>query len=75
MKSRSQNTYHIVRCVGKQKMRPPSESNQPRVEKCSTGSATSLEKHSDGNQAKKNKEKDKRQKTKDKNGAERITKK
>ena len=44
-------------------MRPPSESNQPRVEKCSTGSATSLEKHSDGNQAKKQR---KRQNTKDK---------
>ena len=32
-------------------MRPPRDSNQPEVEKCTTGSATSLEKHSDGNQA------------------------
>ena len=53
----------------------PRESNQPGVEKCTTGSATSLGKHSDGNHAQgdlpagpsrvtptKKKEKDKRQK-------------
>ena len=73
MKTRSQNTHHIVRCVGKQETRPPKESNQPGV--CTTGSATSLGKHSDGNHAQgdlpagpsrviptKKKEKDKRQK-------------
>ena len=51
MKTRSQSTYHIVRRVGKQGTRPPSESNQPGVKKCTTGSATSLEKHSDGKHA------------------------
>ena len=51
MKTRSQNTYHIVRPVGKQGTRPPRESNQPVVEKCTTGLTDSLEKHSDGNQA------------------------
>ena len=51
MKTRSQNTYHIVHCVGKQGMRPSREPNQPVVEKCTTGSTTSLEKHSDGNHA------------------------
>ena len=50
MKTRIQNTYHIVRRVGKQGTRPPRESNQPGVKKCTTGSAASLEKHSDGNQ-------------------------
>ena len=53
MKTRSQNTYHIVRRVGKQGMSSPRESNQPGVEKCTTGSATSLEKLSDGNNAQK----------------------
>ena len=61
--------------MGKQGTRPPRESNQPGVEKCTTGSATSLGKHSDGNHAQgdlpagpsrvtptKKKEKDKRQK-------------
>ena len=51
MKTRSQNTYHIVRRVGKQATRPPRQSNQPAVEKCNTGSVNSLEKHYDGNQA------------------------
>ena len=32
-------------------MYPPRDSNQPRVKKCSTGSAASLEKHSDSNHA------------------------
>ena len=32
-------------------MRPSREPNQPVVEKCTTGSTTSLEKHSDGNHA------------------------
>ena len=75
MKTRSQNTYHIVRRVGKQGTRPPKELNQPGVEKCTTGSATSLGKQSDGNHAQgylpagpstvtptKKKEKNKRQK-------------
>ena len=61
--------------MGKQGTRPPRESNQPRVEKCTPESATSLEKHSDGNHSQgdlpagpsrvtptKKKEKDKRQK-------------
>ena len=48
MKTRSQNLYNIVRRVGKQETRPPKESGE---EKCTTGSATSLEKHSDGNHA------------------------
>ena len=51
MKTRSQNTYHIVRRVGKQGTRPPRESNQPGVEKCTTGLTASSEKHSDGDQA------------------------
>ena len=51
MKTRSQNTFHIARCVGKQGTRPPRESNQPGVEKCTSGWATSLEKHSDSKQA------------------------
>ena len=42
MKTRSQST---------QGTRPPRESNQPGVEKCNAESATSLEKHSDGNHA------------------------
>ena len=75
IKTRSQNTYHVVGCVGKQGTRPPRESNQPGVKKCTPGSATFLEKHSDGNHSqghlpagpsrvtpKKKKEKDKRQK-------------
>ena len=61
--------------MGKQGTHPPRESNQPGVKKCTTGSATSLGKHSDGNHAQgdlpagpsrvtptKKKEKDKRQK-------------
>ena len=51
VETRSQNTCHIVRLVGKQGTRPPRESNQPGVEKCTTGLATSLEKNSNGNQA------------------------
>ena len=51
MKTKSQNTYYIVHHVGKQGMLPPRESNQPGFEKCTTESATSLEKHSDSNQA------------------------
>ena len=75
MESRSQNLYYIVRRVDKLGTRPPRELNQPRVEKCTTGSATSSEKRSDGNHAQgdlpagpsratstKKKEKDKRQK-------------
>ena len=50
-KTRSQNTYHIVCRVGKQGMRPSRDSNQGGVEKCTTGSAISLGKHSDGNHA------------------------
>ena len=42
VKTRSQST---------QGTRPPRESNQPGVEKCNAESATSLEKHSDGNHA------------------------
>ena len=57
MKTESQNTYHIVRRMGKQRTYPPREFNQPGVEKCTTGSTkkcttgstTSLGKHSDGN--------------------------
>ena len=61
--------------MGKQGTRPPKESKQPGVEKCTNGSATSLGKQSDGNHAQgylpagpsrvtptKKKEKDKRQK-------------
>ena len=44
-------TYHIVRRLGKQGTRPPRESNQPGVENCTTGLATSLEKYSAGNHA------------------------
>ena len=51
MKTRSKNTDHIVGRVGKQRTRPPRKSNQPGVQKCTTGSATSLGKHSDGNHA------------------------
>ena len=51
MKTRSKNTDHIVGGVGKQSTRPPRKSNQPDVQKCTTGSATSLGKHSDGNHA------------------------
>ena len=32
-------------------MHPPRESNQPGVKKCTAGSTTSLEKHSDDNHA------------------------
>ena len=59
----------------KQGTRLPRDSNQPGVEKCTTGSTASFEKHSDGNHAEgdlpagpsrvtttKKKEKDKRQK-------------
>ena len=61
--------------MDKQGTRPPRELTQPRVEKCTTGSASSSEKRSDGNHAQgdlpagpsratstKKKEKDKRQK-------------
>ena len=51
MNTGSQSTYHIVCHVDKQGTRPPKESNQPMVEKCLTGSETSLEKNSDGNHA------------------------
>ena len=51
MKTRSKNTDHIVGCMGKQGTRNPRESNQPGVQKCTTGSATSLGKHFDGNHA------------------------
>ena len=51
MKTRSKNTDHIVGRVGKQGTRPPRESNQPGVQKCTTRSATSLGKHSNGNHA------------------------
>ena len=51
MKTRSQNTYHIVRRVCKQGTRPRRKSNQPGVEKCTAESTTSLGKHSDGNHA------------------------
>ena len=49
--NQSQNTYHIARGMGKQGMHPPRGSNQPGIEKCTTGSATSLRKHFDGNHA------------------------
>ena len=75
MKTRSQNTYHIIRRVGKQGTRLPREPKHHGVEKCTTELAISLEKHSDGNQVQgdlpagpssvtpaKKKEKDKRQK-------------
>ena len=56
-----------MRLVSKQGTYPPRESNQPGVKKCTTESATSLQKHSDGNQTQgdlsvKKKEKDKIQK-------------
>ena len=51
MKTRSKNTDYIVGHVGKQGTRPPRKSNQPGVQKCTTASATSLGKHSDGNHA------------------------
>ena len=51
MKTRSQNTYYIVRRVGKQETHPMRDSSQPGVGKCTAVSATSLEKHSDGNKA------------------------
>ena len=51
MKTRSKNTDYIVGRVGKQGTRPPRKSNQPSVQKCTTASATSLGKHSDGNHA------------------------
>ena len=76
MKTRCQNTYHIVGGVGKQE-------TSLGWKKCITELATSLEKHSDGSQAQgdlpgsssritrtKKKEKDKR-----KNGTERIIRK
>ena len=50
MKTKIQNTCHIG-CLGQRGTRLPKESNQPEVEKCSTGSASSLEKPSDGNHA------------------------
>ena len=61
--------------MDKQGTRPPRESNQPVVVKCTTRWATSLEKHSDVNHAQKDlpevpsrvtstKKKEKRQKTK-----------
>ena len=75
MKTGSQSIYHIACHVDKQGTRPPRESNQPGVEKCLTGSATSLEQNSDGNHAQGDlpagssrvttiKKKEKRQKTK-----------
>ena len=51
MKTRSQNTYHISHRVGKQGKRSPRASNHLGVEKFTTRSATSLEKHSVGNHA------------------------
>ena len=51
MKTRSQNTYHIVHHVGKQGARPPREMHNPGIEKFTTRLAASLEKHSDGNHA------------------------
>ena len=44
MRTRSQNTYHIFRRVGKQGAHPSMESNQPGVKNCTTESATSLQK-------------------------------
>ena len=44
MKTKSQNTYHIVRHVGKQGTHPPKESSKSGVGKCTTVLATSLEK-------------------------------
>ena len=82
MKTRSQNTYHIVRCVGKQETCSPRNSNQPGVEKCTIVSETSLE-NTLGNHAQGDLPADpsritptkKKEKTKDKNGAERTIKK
>ena len=51
MKTRSQNTYHIVRRVGKEGMRLQESRTNLGSKICTTGSATSLEKHSDGNHA------------------------
>ena len=52
MKTRSQNTYHIVRRVRKQgTTHPPTVLNQSGVKNYTTELTTSLEKHSDGNQA------------------------
>ena len=82
--SMCQNAYHIVRRVGKQGTRSPRESNQSGVEKCTTESATSLEKHYDVNQAhgdlpagpsRITPTMKKEKKTKDKSGADRIIKK
>ena len=67
--------------MGKRGTCPPRESNQPRVKKCTTGSATSLEKHSDGNHAQGDlpsgpfRVTPTKKKQKHKNGAERIIKK
>ena len=70
MKTKIQNTYYIVCHLGKEET-----PNQPLVKKCTTRSAASLGKHSDGTHTqedlpaglsrvtpKKKKEKDKRQK-------------
>ena len=75
MKTRSQNTYHIVCRVGKQGTRPQGSRTSLGSKNVLLGSATSLGKHSDGNRAQedlpagpsrvtptKKKEKDKRQK-------------
>ena len=51
MKTRSQNTYHISHRVGKQGKRSPRAPNHLGVEKFTTRSANSLEKHSVGNHA------------------------
>ena len=83
MKTRSKNTDYIVGRVGQQGTRPPRKSNQPGVQKCTTASATSLGKHSDGNHAQGDipagtsrlNQQRKRKKRKDKKGGERIIKK
>ena len=78
MKTRNQNTYHMVRCVNKKDTRPPMESKQPGVKKCTTELATFSEKHSDGNQvqgdlpAGPSRVASTKKKEKDKNGTERI---
>ena len=51
MKTKSQNTFHIVRHLGKQGTHPPEESSKSGVGKCTTVLATSLEKYCHGNQA------------------------
>ena len=62
-------------------MRSPKESNQPEVKKCTAGSGSSLEKHSDGHDgqgdlpASLSKVAPTKKKEKDKNGEERIIKK